>query len=423
MNLFLNVASNKIISFDVEKRNGDDLELNVDSIELFEDELSKRSLEIDDELSDQISTLFDDTNDVENKFTIKHWVSNRSIGELIDMFDSGEIIKPTMQRNLVWDSIKCSRLIESVLMGLPIPPLFMIEVDNSKYELVDGLQRLSTFTNYIYGYTWSGNKNTKRPCKLSSHVMSNIAGKTFSELTDDQQRILRRSTIPLIEFKQLEPNNNDAKYLIFERINTGSVKLTPMQIRKSLAFGKFMESLYSLANTNFDYLSLFSNNNIKKDLHVEALLRIMVITEIYNNEYQTKESNIGKILNDYCEQRKETEISDKFIDDFNRAIELLINIFDDLNNVCRKVIVKDNEPVYSGSLQVTILESMVGTIIKHKINIAENIEDRYKKVMLETYEKFVNNMSFNKNPFNYSTGTKDSITRRYEICERILLVK
>ena len=66
--------------------------------------------------------LFDETNDVENKFTIKRWVSNRSIGELIDMFDSGEIIKPTMQRNLVWDSIKCSRLIESVLMGLPIPP-------------------------------------------------------------------------------------------------------------------------------------------------------------------------------------------------------------------------------------------------------------------------------------------------------------
>ena len=421
MKLYLNVVSNKIIGVDIVNINDSDIELDVTSVEQFDAEVSNRSLELDEAIEQSVYDVFNNDKTNDYNFTIKHWVSNRSIGELIDMYNNGEIIKPDMQRNLIWDSAKCSRLIESVLMGLPIPPLFMIEVDSSEYELVDGLQRLSTFANYIYGYSWSGKKNTGKPCKLSSHVMTGIAGKSFSELTTDQQRILKRSTIPLIEFKQLEPDNNEAKYLIFERINTGSVKLSAMQIRKSLAYGNFMTSLYNLANSNKDFMSLFSNTSIKKDAHVEALLRIMAITEIYNSEYETKDTNIGKILNGYCEKNRNKSIEPEFINRFNSAIDTLLSQYNNKKNVCRKVIIRQGQPEYFGGLQITILEAMLGTIMNNNIKSIDAYEEKYIKVMLDMYEQFLSSHDFAENPFNYSTGTRDSINKRYKICEKILL--
>lgn len=66
--------------------------------------------------------------------------------------------------------------------------------------------------------------------------MKELIGKSFDQLEPEYQRIIKRSTIPLIEFRQIGPNDYSSKYLIFERINTGSVKLNSMQIRKSLAY-------------------------------------------------------------------------------------------------------------------------------------------------------------------------------------------
>lgn len=68
----------------------------------------------------------------------------------------------------------------------------------------------------------------------------------------------------MIEFKQLDPDNFNSKYLIFERINTGSIKLTPMQIRKSLSYGKFIEQLYSETEKMEILTKIFSSTNIKK---------------------------------------------------------------------------------------------------------------------------------------------------------------
>ncbi|EGQ3301483.1 DUF262 domain-containing protein, partial [Staphylococcus pseudintermedius] len=229
--------------------NDEDLKyfMEIDNFSEFQKRCDELDLVIDETTENHVIELLDskleEINGKLEEFEIKHWVSNRSFGELIEMYEEDEITIPIMQRNFVWDSVKCSRLIESIILGLPIPPLFLIEVDSNKYEVIDGLQRITAISNFVKKRPWNYSKDrettSKGKAKLSKLVDESIAGKSFDQLNENFQRKIKRSTIPLIEFKQLTPDNYNSKYLIFERINTGSQKLNSMQIRKSLASGEF----------------------------------------------------------------------------------------------------------------------------------------------------------------------------------------
>lgn len=415
-----------INNVDVEENQICNVKVDADTLDEMFIKLEKYG-KLDEEIESKISDLFENETERESvkAYNIKHWVSNRSFGELIDMYNCGEIRKPAMQREFVWDAQKSSRLIESIILGLPIPPLFLLEVSNNEYELIDGFQRLTTVANYVNGDPWNivlGTKK-KRKSKLSGKIMEELIGKSFEQLDPDYQRIIKRSTIPLIEFRQIGPEDFSSKYLIFERINTGSVKLNPMQIRKSLAYGKFISSLYDTADSCSELKSIFSNNALKKDAHVEALLRIIVMSDIYYDGYKVEKSGINNILNNYCEKNKNKEIKKEYITDLSNAMKIMFVIFGDAKYIFRKVEKsKNDEWAFTGNLNVGILEAMLGVVINKKISVEEidieSIRNKYMETMYGILEK-----SFNKieeNPFSVSTGTLQSIYKRFEICEGIL---
>ena len=426
MRLYIQVENEIINYVDIEENQVCNVEVEANTLDEMFLELEKYGV-VDEETENKVTELFESEVDKESltSYNIKHWVSNRSFGELIDMFNCGEIKKPAMQREFIWDAQKSSRLIESIILGLPIPPLFLLEVGNNEYELIDGFQRLTTVTNYVNGEPWNtvedGKK--KRKSKLSGNIMKELIGKSFDQLEPEYQRIIKRSTIPLIEFRQIGPNDYSSKYLIFERINTGSVKLNSMQIRKSLAYGKFINDLYETADSCVELKSLFSNNAIKKDAHVEALLRIIVMSDIYYRGYKFEKSGINNILNSYCESNKKKSISKKYVEDLSNAIKMMYSVFGERKNIFRKVEkINGEELSFVGNLNVSILEAMLGVIIEKKIVIADinavEIKNRYLNTMYDILEK-----SFNReeeNPFSISTGTLQSIRKRFEICEGIL---
>lgn len=426
MKLYVQIENGIINNVDVEENQICNVEVNADTLDEMFIELEEYG-ELDEEIESKISELFENETERESvtTYNIKHWVSNRSFGELIDMYNCGEIRKPAMQREFVWDAQKSSRLVESIILGLPIPPLFLLEVSSNEYELIDGFQRLTTVANYVNGDPWnivsSGKK--KKSAKLSGKIMEELIGKSFDKLDPEYQRIIKRSTIPLIEFRQIGPEDFSSKYLIFERINTGSVKLNSMQIRKSLAYGNFIISLYNTADSCNELKSIFSNNAIKKDAHVEALLRIIVMSDIYYREYKFDKSGINNILNNYCEKNKNKKIEEEYIMDLSKAMKMMYAIFENEKNIFRKVEKsKDDELVFVGNLNVSILEAMLGVAINKKIateNIdAEKTRDRYMKTMFDILGKSFNRVE--ENPFSVSTGTLQSILKRFEICERIL---
>lgn len=424
MKIFLKIVDGRLLDVFEENVTGEFIEKEFINLDDF---YSNIKYEFDEDLDEKIKELLSDTESIKNtlsSYEIKHWVSNRSFGELIDMYENDEIIKPKMQREFVWDSIKCSRLIESIIMGLPIPPLFLLEISKNKYEIIDGFQRLTTVYNFVSGNPWAGKVEGKRNIvsKLSSKISDELQNKTFAQLESEHQRIIRRSTIPLIEFKQLEPENNSSKYVIFERINTGSEKLNPMQIRKSLSYGKFIQDLYISSKQNDKFMSLFSISSIKKDSHAEAYLRVLVMTELIYRGYKNKDTGINGILNEYCDKNKEKEIKQDFKDRFNFSMEFSLEVFKDYKDMFRRV-EKDSggNLQFSGNLNVSILEAFVGSIMycdRNNLDSIEEVRKKYLHKMNEILEKALENKG--DNPFNTSTGKKESIESRFKICEWII---
>lgn len=423
--LQIEMEKNEVINADVEQLNDSYIEYEAENIDELHKKLKEREIEIkDEETEEKIDEILNEISVNESlQYDIKHWVSNRSFGELIDMYNEGEILKPEMQRKFVWDTLKSSRLIESIIMGLPIPPLFLLEVGKNQYEIIDGFQRLTTLVNYVDGKSWNPENGKKKiAARLSKKVKEEISGKMFSELDPEYKRMIKRSTIPLIEFKQLTPGNLSSKYLIFERINTGSEKLNPMQIRRSLAYGSFISDLYKKIENIIEFNKLFTINQIKKDANVEAFLRVFVMYQIYNGTYLIERDGIGNILNKFCEDHKNNSINEDFIIKFKEALELIKVIFKDEKTRFKKIELEGNNAEFKGNLNIGILESFFAVAMNSSIKIShDQIFENYKgiisKLILDSQNKII------KNPFSVSTGSKSSIFGRFDIWKEILGVQ
>lgn len=415
VNLYFEVKDNKVIDItDMQNENFEHIE--IETMNDFTDHAEDKGYEISDLIYDKLDDILSNNRSEEEglfEYDLKTATSNRSYGELADMFSSEEIVVPDMQRRFVWQTTQCSRLIESILMGLPIPPLFFMELDDGKYEVIDGLQRLTTITNFIEGRPWAyGLNETKsnRPARLTGNVDNTIKGKAFKDLTTEQKRKIRRTTVTVIDFRQMNPQNNDAaKYLVFERINTGSEALNPMQIRKSLAHGKFMKDVYEYANRIKKLNELYTKNAISKELHVEAFLRTYVMSKIYYGSYTPKRHGIKNILDSYCEENKENSLDESYFRKFEEKLNNLSDLFE--NNIFKRV--KNGK--YTGNMSTSILEAMLGVLIQNSdIKVDKETERRYLEYM---------EVSGLDDPFLSSTGSSESILKRFEVCEKVILGK
>lgn len=425
MIFYIHVENNKICDIDFEKNGINETQIEANNIDEFYEKIKKYT-SIDEETEEKISSAFENEGEKHSveTYNIKHWVSNRSFGELIDMYENGEIIKPDMQRAFVWDSHKCSRLIESIILGLPIPPLFLMEVGNNEYELIDGLQRLTTVTNYVNERPWVEKQFGRRelPSKLSGNISEELKGKSFSKLPEKYQRTIKRSTIPLIEFRQVGPENLSSKYLIFERINTGSEKLNEMQIRKSLASGQLISDIYQFADSCDDLKQLFSVHMIKKDAHVEAALRVFVMGEIVYRNLRIKHPGINNILNDYCEDNRTQKIDKKFFEKFTSALKFFYEVFEEKKCMFRRVDIHGQEYEFIGNMNISILEAMMAVAIENNISLDNCDSMKTRKKYQSELGKVIDNSIKGKedNPFSTSTGSMESIKKRFEICEKIM---
>jgi Protein of unknown function DUF262. len=414
----------EITGIDVERSSDEQTKVHASNTSEFFQQVGDLSLSED--LEQKIVEIFDaESVEDSEKFRIKHWVSNRSFGELIDMYENEEISKPDMQRSFVWDSLKCSRLIESIVMGLPIPPLFLLEINTNKYEIIDGFQRITALTNYVNERQWTYEKNASKkkiPAKLSKGVIKELANKKFSELSEDHQQTIRRSTVPLIEFSQLEPNNFNSKYLIFERINTGSEKLNPMQIRKSLSYGTFMKCLYDAVEESEEFLNIFSSTSRNRDVHVEAFLRTLAMLDINTGKFNPQKSGIKTILNEYCESKKTDTISDEIIGLFFEGIKLSREVYGAAELPFRRIEFDNNgEYIYKGNLNASILEAFLSAFMFMKIEKREvNDLIKIKNNLREIFFQEISELKSEENPFAVSTGEIMAVKKRFKYFVRIL---
>ena len=214
-------------------------------------------------------------------YDIDYWSYNITYNQLAQMYHD-EIIKvPEMQRGFVWNRVQASRLIESIVMGLPLPSIFLVAIEEKgrkRYLVIDGLQRITTIHAYIY--------NERLP--IQNNVAAGFSLKGVNDKYENMNYIdlekegladnLKYNTINVIEFKQNLPYNESAMYSIFERLNSGGTTLSSQQIRNSIFYGYFNKSLNDFA-TQF-LVKYFSNSAILNLSNSEILLRAIAIYDL-----------------------------------------------------------------------------------------------------------------------------------------------
>jgi len=230
-----------------------------------------------------------------------------SIGELISMYESGELfMHPEFQRFVRWEEDQKSKFIESILLGIPIPPIFVSQGVDGVWDVVDGLQRLSTIFGFV-GCLRDFNKKLLLPLVLTkTKYLPSLKGKVWkgenesNSFTEAQRLYLKRSKLNVqIVKKESDPN---IKYELFQRINTLGSKLSDQELRNCIFIMKDKELFKWLTNlstyNSFKNCIDLSEKDKNEKYDQEIVSRFFVIKNANVNEIK-KAGNFSEYINEF----------------------------------------------------------------------------------------------------------------------------
>lgn len=256
-----------------------------------------------------------DSSEVPFVYSITSYGADYSVEVLVRKLDKEEIYVPQFQRGYIWTFSQACRFIESLLLGLPVPGIFLAkEKDSQKLLIIDGSQRLKTLQYFYHGdFKWEGRGFTLKD------VQHQFVGKNYETLKTYDKMKLDETIIHATIIKLDASNDTSSIFDIFERINTGGTPLNPQEIRSSIFHGEFNELLIVL-NSNKKWRSIYGETNERlKD--VELILRFFALYF----RFATYKPPMVSFLNHYMGQNKNLkEISKEELSNlFNNTIEII----------------------------------------------------------------------------------------------------
>lgn len=224
-----------------------------------------------------------------------------TLRQLYDMVLEGMVdIAPEYQRHFVWDSNRQSALIESLFLGIPIPSLFMASNRDASWEVIDGLQRLTTILNFI------GNDNElekiaikHEKLKLSGlEKLDSMNGLIYDDLPKSMQFMLQ--TRPLRITVLNDRSDFDVRYDLFERLNTGGVTLHEQEIRNCVYIGPFNDFIKDLSkNSDFRAVVKMTANAERSGSYEELVLRFFA----YHEDAEQFVHSVKGFLNEFMAKK------------------------------------------------------------------------------------------------------------------------
>lgn len=281
--------------------------------------------------SEKIASAVQDTEDVDDldavaeiipfTYAISSYGADYPVDSLIQRLNSKDIIVPMFdwvseedtevvgfQREYVWRKPKADKFIESLLLGLPVPGIFLVKEKSGRLLVLDGHQRLHTLRAY-----YNGVLNGKE--YRLSNVQERFRNKRFKDLDTEDRRRLDNSIIHATVVKQDEPTQDQSSiYLIFERLNTGGVNLQPQEIRVALYHGKFVQVLKNL-NEERNWRKLYGKKSSRlKDM--EMILRFFAFYYYADQYAKPMKDFLNRYMasNQNLERQRETELKSVFRD-------------------------------------------------------------------------------------------------------------
>lgn len=244
---------------------------------------------------------------------------------IVSFIGSGAMKVPSFQRNFIWDRKRASKLIESLLIGLPVPQVFLYEEDRNSFLVIDGQQRLLTLYFFSKGrfprpkirgelrdHLQRGfldedlleDNEFFEPFKLSlpkspTGVANRFHGLTYKGLKEDKTSLDLR-TIRNIVVKQTSPEGNSAVFEIFSRLNTGGVNLTPQEIRASLYHSDFFTKVIELNSESAWRHVVGTPKPDSRMRDTEFLLRSLALAQSSDGF----SGSMANFINNYCLQAK-----------------------------------------------------------------------------------------------------------------------
>lgn len=344
------------------------------------------------------------------------------------LIESGVISMPTFQRNYVWDRKRASRFIESLILGLPVPQIFLYQMERNKYSIIDGQQRLLTIYFFIkQRFPRSGKRTFLRKVfdengNIPDSVLSDneifqdfklqfakqengaphpLNNKKYHTLDVTQKSSFDLMPIRCMSIRQNRPEDNGSIYEIFSRLNTGGLNLSPQEIRGCLYRSDFYKMVYALNSEPCWRNLVGKKEEDDKFRDVEVLLRSYAL--LYDGTLYS--GSMIRFLNRFS---KEAQSFDK------EKIEQSKKIFFDFINICADID-KKHFLTKTGSFNVSLFDAVFVTIAERilsdgvdKAAITQNAFNA-----LREDEKF-------KTAITHSTSHVESVKTRLHLARKYL---
>jgi len=344
----------------------------------------------------------DDLDSSPPQYEVATYPADFTLEGIVTKYKRQQIIIPGFQRKFVWSLRQSTKLIESFLLGLPVPAVFFfVNSDDRKYTVIDGQQRLLSIVHFFDGAFPSANGEQSRKFALRGlHEQSPYRDKTYENLKETDPaafNTLNDSVLRAFVVRQLNPQDTTSAYHIFERLNTGGTHLVSQEIRNCIFSGPFNELLSSL-NGKSSWRKVFGKQDPdKRQRDVELVLRFLALRE--NSDQYRKP--MKDFLSDFMNRHRY---------DDRGNIESFQTIFEKTMNALSERLGEKPFHIKAG-FNAAVFDAVSTAFSKHLDEIPEDISPRYASL--------VKNESF-REMTSARTTDEDIISKRLHHAEEFL---
>lgn len=330
-------------------------------------------------------------------YEIAYYPSDFTLKGYYDKWKSEHLVIPHFQRGYVWDQVRASKLIESFLLGLPVPGVFLYrDHATKKLHVIDGQQRIMSVIRFFDGIFGA------HPFSLKK-VNERWQDRKFSELTESEQIELHDSVLRATIIRQLNPEDNSSVYHIFERLNTGSVGLNAMEIRKCLNPGPLFSLLEEL-NKLPDWRKITGRPEPDRRLRdLELILRFVAMHE----RWEQYEKPMKTFLNNFLDSKQKLGQGRQQV-----TYERIRRTFE---QTCAEVVRSLGEKPFhrTATLNPSLLDSVMVTISAAR--------DQGVTVRRSGYDTLLNDKEFVEAAITRSTSDTVMVKKRFERARQVML--
>ena len=329
---------------------------------------------VEEELLIEETELSDDDETQDIRYDIMTYPADYTVKGLYEKWQSDQLLIPDFQRNYIWNQTQASRLIESFLLGLPVPQVFLYrDRSDPRLTVIDGQQRLGAIARFYNG-----------EFRLRG-VNSRWAGRSYENLIEYDRSELDEATLRAIVIRQIQPDDNSSVYQIFQRLNTGGTRLNEMEIRRAIFRGG-SNALLDRLNENPDWREIIGMPEpAARFRDVELILRVLALAEKWRS-YGEREYG-GQSMKNFM---------DKYMSALDKAdIEQITRLKGQFAKACQMVRTELGQKPFHlrQRLNLAALDSVMASSVELADSLKPDIGTAYDELL--TNDTFMNSVTYN----------------------------